>query len=77
MDYFKFSLIIKEKRINKRLTQKEIASMLLISKSRYNRIENGKSEPSFNELILLCKILDIDFSKETKENEVSFRPHYD
>ncbi len=69
MNYTEFALIIKEKRIERRITQKKMAKKLSISPSKYNKIENGSSEPSFIELLLICNILDIDFSFIIKQNE--------
>lgn len=77
MNYFDFALIIKEKRIKKGLTQTDVSKLIPVARSRYNYIENGKKEPTFYELVSICEILDIDFTKETRKKEVNFRPHYD
>lgn len=59
MTYKEFSKIIKIKRIKLGYLQREIASTLVISNSKYNKIENGSAEPSFIELLTICKILKI------------------
>lgn len=53
-----FHLKLKEKRLEKKLTQEEIAKMLKISRIQYNRYENGKSLPNINTLVKISKILD-------------------
>jgi len=61
--YKEFSKIIKEKRILKGFSQKEFSIMLTINVSKLNKIENGKQEPSFLELELICQYLNINLSE--------------
>ena len=60
MTYYDFTKYIKMKRLKKGLTQREIAEYLSISTSKYNKIENGSTEPSFKELLLLLKLYNIN-----------------
>ena len=77
LSFFEFSMVIRQNRIMKNLTQRQMCEKLLISKTRYSNIENGILEPKFRELVLICKILDIDFTYEVIKKEAPFRPHYD
>ena len=75
MEYYLFSKILKEKRIKKGLYQKDVAQILKISTSKYNKIENGSIEPSFKELYTLCKMFNIDilkFENNTKNNKFKY-----
>ena len=72
MIYKKFSKLLKEKRENLGYTQNKMATILSISASKYNKIENGSAEPSFYELYLLCTILNIDLNSFFK----SFKPNH-
>ncbi len=60
MEYMFFAKLLKEKRIKNKLLQREMASLLGISISKYNKIENGSTEPSFKELLILIKLFKID-----------------
>ena len=46
---------------------------------KYNKIENGKQEPTFLELQAICKILDIDLTEilELKSKELNHHSYYD
>lgn len=66
MSYKTFASIIKDIRIEKRYKQKDMARILLTSKSRYCKIENGYLEPTFIELQIICIYLDIDLTKLLK-----------
>ena len=75
MEYYLFSKILKEKRIKKGLYQKDVAQILKISTSKYNKIENGSIEPSFKELYTLCKMFNIDilkFENNIKNNKFKY-----
>lgn len=77
MNYYAFSKIIKEKRIQKGYLQKEMALKIPMQISRYNRIENGTKEPTFIELQSICRILEIDLTevlelKKPIRNEILF-----
>ena len=63
MTYSRFAEIIKEKRIQLGILQKDMADRIPTQKSRYNRIENGISEPTFIELQAIAKILDLDLTE--------------
>ena len=60
MTYIEFSKIIKEKRLELNILQKDISSYLGISISKYSKIENGLLEPKIIELSLIMKYLEID-----------------
>lgn len=63
MRFEEFAKLIKEKREKMLYTQKEFALMIPIKQSSYNRIENGKQEPTFIQLQNICKILKIDLTE--------------
>ena len=63
MNFLAFAKIIKEKRILYGFSQKSMALNIPIQQSRYNRIENGKIEPTFIELQAICRILEIDLTE--------------
>ena len=50
---------IKEKRKSKKFTQEEMSSILNITRTNYNHIENGNVEISLKKFIRICLILDI------------------
>lgn len=50
---------IKEARLLKGLTQKEVAQKLYMSQQQYYRFESGKFELNYNQIYQLCKILDM------------------
>lgn len=50
---------IKELRKEKGLTQKQLAALLNKSETGYASWEQGLSEPSVNDIRLLCKIFDV------------------
>lgn len=49
---------IKEARRAKGLTQKEVASVMLMTQQQYSRFENGVFELNYDQILKLCKILD-------------------
>ncbi|MBQ3253088.1 MAG: helix-turn-helix transcriptional regulator [Acholeplasmatales bacterium] len=63
MMYKDFAKIIRKKRLNKGLSQKEMAYEIPLSNSNYNKIENGNIEPNFFVLQRICQILDIDLTE--------------
>ncbi len=69
MTYKEFSKIIKEKRIKLNITQKDMADLLYISRSKYNKIENGLREPDFELLLKMLKLLNIDLNEEIKKEK--------
>lgn len=50
---------LKEARINKKLTQSQMAEKLSVSRSTYSNYENGIRTPSIEKIILIKKILNI------------------
>lgn len=55
----RFSQRLRERRIEKHLTQKDVATALGISVTCYAGYEQGYREPDFDTLIKICKYLDI------------------
>ena len=51
--------VLKEARKFKGLTQKEVASLLFMTQQQYSRFETGKFELNYQQILKLCKILDI------------------
>ena len=51
--------------------------MLGIQRIRYTRIENGKLEPNFTELMMISKLLDIDLAAIYKNEKTSQVKHFD
>ncbi|MBQ8444116.1 MAG: helix-turn-helix transcriptional regulator [Clostridia bacterium] len=51
--------VLKEARKFKGLTQKEVASLLLMTQQQYSRFETGKFELNYQQIVKLCEILDI------------------
>ncbi|MCR5350533.1 MAG: helix-turn-helix domain-containing protein [Acholeplasmatales bacterium] len=60
MTYQEFAKLIKEKRLESNILQKDIASYLCVSISKYSKIENGQLEPKIIELSLILKYFQID-----------------
>ncbi|MGJ3235204.1 helix-turn-helix domain-containing protein [Marivirga sp.] len=64
-------------RLKKGISQQFIADSIGISQSKFNRIENGKSDILLNDLLEICKILRINYidllqsthSNQSVENE--------
>lgn len=54
-----FSERIKRLRKNKGLKQQEIAELLGVKRNTYSDWENGKTEPSFENLIKLADLLEV------------------
>ena len=50
---------IKEARKLKGLTQSQVAQVFRMTQQQYSRFENGVFELNYNQLIALCKYLDI------------------
>ena len=48
-----------ELRTEKNLSQREVAKQLYISQGTYNNWENGKTQPSIEQLIALSKLFDV------------------
>ena len=56
-----FSLALTQKRLNKHLTQKEVAKRLGIERSTYAYYENSKTKPSCELILFLSEILETDY----------------
>ncbi len=69
MTYNIFIKDLKNKRLIKGIKQKDMANLLGISSSKYCKIENGSTEPSFNELISICRILDLSLDSYIKQSQ--------
>ena len=54
--------LLKDHRLSKSLTQKELAKQLNISERHYQNIEYGKVNPSIKLALRLCEILEIDLA---------------
>jgi transcriptional regulator with XRE-family HTH domain len=65
--------VIKNKRLEKKATQKEIAQKIGLSRNYLSDIENGRYMPSVETLIKIASILELDlnFLKSTNISEVS------
>lgn len=50
---------IKEARKLKGLTQKEVASIFRMTQQQYSRFENGVFELNYEQILKICKLLDI------------------
>ena len=69
MIYKEFATLIKEKRLYLGIKQKKMSSLLGINQSKYSKIEAGIQEPSFVELQLISRILEIDLTSVLKLKE--------
>ena len=58
--------LIKKVRLNRGLTQKELADSTKLSERTIQRIENEEVVPSVHSLKCLSKVLDINFQKLRK-----------
>ena len=63
MLYRDFAKIIKGKRETLGVSQKDMAMSLGLNRSSYNKIENGKMEPSFSTLQAICRLLSLDLTE--------------
>lgn len=50
---------LREQRLEKNLTQKEVAALLGVSTTCYSGYEQGYREPDFKTLIKICKVLNV------------------
>ena len=50
---------LKEARKFKKLTQKEVATILHMTQQQYSRFENGVFELNYDQILFLCSIYDI------------------
>ena len=54
-----FSERLKELRLEKDLSQKEVADLVHVNRVTYTKWERGKREPSFENLVKLADLLDV------------------
>ena len=54
-----FSERLKELRLEKDLSQKEVADLVHVNRVTYTNWERGKREPSFEKLVKLADLLDV------------------
>ena len=54
-----FSERLKELRLEKDLSQKEVADLVHVNRVTYTNWETGKREPSFENLVKLADLLDV------------------
>lgn len=57
-----FGKHLRELRKKNGYTQQQMADMLNINRSTYTYYETGKSQPSFQNLKMLCEILKVDYN---------------
>lgn len=50
---------IKEARKYKGMTQKEVANVFHMTQQQYSRFENGVFELNYQQIVELCKLLDV------------------
>lgn len=62
--------VIKKYRINKELSQKDLAELLGKTKNAVSNWENGVNKPSADTIERLCEILDIPISEFFGSNDV-------
>ncbi|MEW8997924.1 MAG: helix-turn-helix transcriptional regulator [Thermoanaerobacter sp.] len=69
----KLGQIIKEKRLEKKFTQKHLAKQIGLSRNYLSDIENGRYMPSVETLIKIASVLELDLNslKSTNVSEVS------
>lgn len=61
MNNSKFSLVLRQCRVNSGLTQKQVAEALNVERSTYAYYETGTTHPSGSMIIKLSKIFNIDY----------------
>lgn len=54
---------LKEKRISKKLTQKELATLCGVKRTTITEIENGNSRPSIDTAKAIAKVLGFNWTK--------------
>ncbi|WP_340153616.1 helix-turn-helix transcriptional regulator [uncultured Marivirga sp.] len=60
---------IRKIRLKKGISQQFIADRIGISQSKFNRIENGKSDILLNDLLEMCQILRINYIELIQSNQ--------
>ena len=64
--YVKLGEIIRETRLNKKMTMKELANKVGITESAIHHYEIGVRKMSFDTFANICKALDLDSAEVTK-----------
>ena len=64
-----FHEMMRRKRIEKGLSQYELADLLGVKQPSINHIEKGRRNPSFEVLMGICRILEIPLPWEGQEDE--------
>ena len=59
LDYLKVGIRIKKARIDKKITQSQLAERLELSNNYISSIERGKAIPSLETFIMICNALDV------------------
>ena len=63
---------IKRMRLERKLTQQQVADMMNVTKGYISRIENSRTAPSVGILISLAHALGVDFNAFFEEEELLF-----
>lgn len=63
--------VIKENRIKNKMTQEFIAEKLGVSRQAVSKWENGNSEPTMSNLILLANLFDLTLEEMLREVDTS------
>lgn len=50
---------LKEYRINFKMSQEQVSSVLGVTQQQYSRLENGTSVLNVNQILILCKLYSI------------------
>lgn len=59
---FTFGYFIKSARIEKNMTQREVAEKAKIEQAYLSKIERGVREPTLNVALRLCSVLNLDIN---------------
>lgn len=77
MNEKEFIKMIRNKRINAFMTQKQVAKRLCISISQYSKLENFRISPSFKVIQGLAEIFDLDLNIIKYNKSPNFLVTYD
>ena len=66
------SRLIRETRLNNGLTQDNLASLMFVSRQTISNWENGRSLPTYENIVLLSKTLNVPLSKFSQKESASF-----
>ena len=59
----KVEILLKDILKTKEISLEQLATMTEISEPKLNSIENNKKEPTFNELVIISKVLGVDLEE--------------